>query len=517
MLEVKNLSIWLQNSKQPLQKILNDINFTISNGEVVALIGESGSGKTITALSLLRLLSRNFGYSSASQILLNDTDILNIPEHAMRKIRGADIAMIFQDPMTSLNPVLTVGKQILEILHLHRGIRGKAAYQEIMRLFEAVQLPNPVQNFYSYPHELSGGMQQRVMIAMALACKPSLLIADEPTTALDVTTQAQILTLLKDLQQQEKMAMLLITHDLAIASQLADTIMVMKSGTIVEHESGKKFFGGPKHAYSQQLLNAVPKLITTHQVTQANTAATVMQVTGLKVYFPIKNGFLRRTIGYIKAVDNIAFKLQFGKTLAIVGESGSGKTTLAKAIAGLIPQTRGSIQYIGGWHKKHSDLQIIFQNPYSALNPKLRIIDSFKDGIGVTDANIDTLLLKVGLKPEYKWRYPHEFSGGERQRLCIARALTVKPKVIICDEPTSSLDVSVQQQVLKLLLALQDEHNIAYLFISHDLKVVSGMAHDVAVMHSGKIVEYGSVMEVLTNPQHEYTKKLIAAVPLLTN
>lgn len=517
MIEVKNLSIWLQHSKQPLRKIINTINFAINKGEVVAIIGESGSGKTITALSLLRLLSINFGYSAVSQVVFNNTDILNIPEREMRKIRGADIAMIFQDPMTSLNPVLTVGAQILEVLRLHRNMHGKIAYLEVMHLFAAVQLPNPSQNFYNYPHELSGGMQQRVMIAMALACRPSLLIADEPTTALDVTTQSQILTLLKKLQQQEKMAMLLITHDLAVASQLADTIVVMKSGDIVERESCRQFFMGPKHAYSQQLLNAVQKLIIKPPIMQSNPATTIMKVTGLKVHFPIKSGLLRRTIGYTKAVDGIDFELQAGKTLAIVGESGSGKTTLAKAIVGLIPQSQGFVQYIGDWHKKHSDLQIIFQNPYSALNPKLRIIDSFKDDAAVTDTKIDALLINVGLKPDHKWRYPHEFSGGERQRLCIARALTVDPRVIICDEPTSSLDVSVQAQVLKLLLALQAEHNIAYLFISHDLKVVSNIAHNVAVMHAGKIVEYGTTFEVLSNPQHEYTKKLIAAVPLLTN
>lgn len=516
MLEVKNLSVLLQHHKLPIRKIINNINFNIAHGEVVALIGESGSGKSITALSLLRLLTRDFSYSAASQILLRGTDILNIPEYAMRKIRGADIAMIFQDPMTSLNPVLTVGAQVMEVLRLHRNIKGKPASLEVLRLFDAVQLVNPLRQFYCYPHELSGGMQQRIMIAMALACKPSLLIADEPTTALDVTTQEQILTLLKTLQQQEKMAMLLITHDLAVASQLADNIVVMKSGDIVEHASCRKFFMGPKHHYAQQLLNAVPRLITKHASVTPNASATIMKVTDLKVYFPIKSGILRRTIGYTKAIDGVDFELQAGKTLAIVGESGSGKTTLAKAVAGLIPQARGAVQYIGDWHKKHSDLQIIFQNPYTALNPKLRIIDSFKDGVGITDAKIDFLLHNVGLNPEYKWRYPHEFSGGERQRLCIARVLTVDPKIIICDEPTSSLDVSVQAQILKLLLALQAEHNIAYLFISHDLKVVSEVAHNIAVMSAGKIVEYGTTDEILNNSQHKYTQRLIAAVPRIS-
>jgi peptide/nickel transport system ATP-binding protein len=514
MIEVKDLSVWLQHPKQTAQRILSDIIFNVTKGEVVALIGESGSGKTITALSLLRLLSGNFSYSLASKIVLNGIDMLNIPEHAMRKIRGADVTMVFQDPMTSLNPVLTVGAQVLEVLKLHRKLNRKAAFQEVMRLFAAVQLPNPSLQFYSYPHELSGGMQQRIMIAMALACKPSLLIADEPTTALDVTTQAQILNLLKELQLKEDMAMLLITHDLAVASQLADRIVVMKSGEIVEQANCREFFATPKNPYSQKLLNAVPKLITEHLAQETTTP--VMKVSELKVYFPIKSGLLRRTVGYIKAVDNVNFELESGKTLAIVGESGSGKTTLAKAVAGLLPHSQGSVQYIGDWHKKHSDLQMIFQNPYASLNPKLPIIDSFKDSAGATNAAIDSLLYKVGLKPEHKWRYPHEFSGGERQRLCIARALTVNPKVIICDEPTSSLDVSVQAQILKLFLELQVEQNIAYLFISHDLKLVSAMAHKIAVMYAGKIVEYGTTYEVLTNPEHEYTKKLLAAVPRIS-
>jgi len=513
MIEINNLSVWLKDPKQPSRKIVNNISFNIPNGAIVALIGESGSGKTLTALSLLRLLPINFAYAAASKIMLNNKNLLNLPEREMRKIRGADIAMIFQDPMTSLNPVLTVGSQVLEVLALHRNIKGRSAYTEVLRLFAAVQLPNPGQHFDSYPHELSGGMQQRIMIAMALACKPSLLIADEPTTALDVTTQAQILQLLKELQQQEQMSMLLITHDLAIASQLADQIVVMRAGEIVEQNTCREFFVAPKHEYSRQLLNAVPKLIPKFSPKLPETTTPLMQVTDLKVYFPIKSGLFRRTVGYTKAVDGVDFELKSGQTLAIVGESGSGKTTLAKAIIGLIPQSQGAVQYIGGWHKKHSDLQIIFQNPYTALNPKLRIIDSLRDGVGVTSAKIDALLKQVGLSPEYKWRYPHEFSGGERQRLCIARALTVDPKVIICDEPTSSLDVSVQAQVLKLLLDLQVEHNITYIFISHDLKVVSAMAHNVAVMHAGKIVEYATCYEILTNPQHAYTKKLIAAVP----
>lgn len=531
MLEVINLSTLISNATEQWQTIVNNISFKINPGEVFALIGESGSGKSITALSLTRLLPAKAAYSKESKVLLHGQDILNLPEKDMRKIRGADIAMIFQDPMASLNPIFTVGQQIVEVLKLHRELYGRQAYIEALRLLDAVKITNPVRRLDSYPHELSGGMQQRVMIAMALACKPSLLIADEPTTALDVTTQASILALLQDLQQQEGMAMLLITHDLAIASQVANRIAVMQSGMIVEQNTSKNFFAKPQNPYSIKLLQSLPSMLQLKQI-KISAIEEILHVKDLKVYFPVKKGLFRRTVDYIKAVDGIDFNLYKGQTLALVGESGSGKSTVAKAILALLKEARGEVDYNGQnlltlskkqWLLNRHELQIIFQDPFSALNSKLRVLDSLEEGMKIQNrltpqerlAKIDALLLQVGLKPEYKWRYPHEFSGGERQRLCIARALTVDPKIIICDEPTSSLDVSVQAQVLSLLLKLQQEHNLTYLFITHDLNIVRLLAHEVAVMKEGKIVEFGKTIEVLNNPRNPYTQSLLAAVPKL--
>lgn len=531
MLEVNNLSTWIRTPQQADRQIINDISFQINPGEVFALIGESGSGKSMTALSILRILPNNASYAKNSQIVLHGQDVLNIPEKNMRKIRGGDIAMIFQDPMTSLNPIFTAGQQIVEVLRLHREMYGRLAYIEALRLLEAVNLPNPVRTFNNFPHELSGGMQQRVMIAMALACKPSLLIADEPTTALDVTTQAQILDLLRNLQKKENMSMLFITHDLGIASNIADNIAVMQTGRIVEQNTCKEFFAAPKDPYSIKLLHSLPAMLEVKPKMIANPQP-VLHVENMQVYFPIKEGLFRRTTGYIKAVDDVSFTLYQGQTLAIVGESGCGKSTVAKAVLALLPQAQGKVEYDQRnllqlppeqLRKYRSDLQIIFQDPYSSLNPKLQIVASLDEGMRIQNtltkeqryAKIDELLLQVGLLPEHKWRYPHEFSGGERQRICIARALTVDPKIIICDEPTSSLDVSVQAQVLKLLLKLQQERNLTYLFISHDLTVVNVLAHYVAVMKQGKIVESGLAQEVIQNPQNNYTKTLLAAVPRL--
>lgn len=529
MLDVANLSLWIKNTQSKYVKILNEISFSIKEGQTFALIGESGSGKSMTALSIMRLLPANAYYAPDSNILLYDQDILNKSEKDMRTVRGRDIAIIFQDPMSSLNPVYTVGAQILEVIKLHQNIKGRHAYVEVLRLLESVKIPNAVQCYNNYPHELSGGMQQRVMIAMALACKPSLLIADEPTTALDVTTQAQILSLLKDIQLKEHMAIMLITHDLAIAAQLADHIAVMQFGKIVEQNETAKFFAAPQHLYSQQLLSSFSAMFKTKAITGIESQP-ILAIKNLQVFFPIKHGLLRRTIDYKRAVDDVNLDLYYGQTLALVGESGSGKSTVAKAILALLSQARGLVEYAGhnllelnakSWHKYRADLQIIFQNPGSALNPRLRIIDSLEEGMLVLNklttaqrhAKIDSLLTHVGLLPEHKWRYPHEFSGGERQRICIARALTVDPKIIICDEPTSSLDVSVQTQVLQLLQNLQREKNLTYLFISHDLNVVRFLAQQVAVMYKGKIVEYGKTNDVLNNPQHAYTKSLLAAVP----
>lgn len=524
-----NLSLFIKNDLSNYRQIINNISFSISKGQTFALIGESGSGKSMTALSIMRLLPSNAYYTAESKILLYGQDLLNKTEKDMRAIRGAQIAIIFQDPMNSLNPIYTVGKQILEVIKLHQNIKGQRAYIEVLKLLEAVKIQDVAQCYNSYPHELSGGMQQRVMIAMALACKPSLLIADEPTTSLDVTTQAQILSLLKEIQAKSNMAMLLITHDLAVAAQLADYVAVMHAGKIVEQNSIANFFARPQDPYSQKLLNSALRMSKNKIVTEYS-AKPILSVKNLQVFFPIKRGLLRRTVGYVKSVDDVSFELYPGQTLAIVGESGSGKSTLAKAILSLFSQTLGYIEYAGDnllalnpqqRHKYSSDLQIIFQNPFSALNPKLRVIDSLEEGMLILNnltklerhKKIDSLLHEVGLMSEHKWRYPHEFSGGERQRICIARALTMDPKIIICDEPTSSLDISVQSQVLQLLQKLQYEKNITYLFISHDLNIVSFLAQKVAVMYRGKIVEHGSTDLVLTNPQHAYTKTLLAAVP----
>lgn len=525
MLEISKLTTYIS-----AVTVVDDLSLTIESGEVLALIGESGSGKSMTALSIMRLLPEKAAYSVQSKICMRGVNLLDLTEKQMRAVRGQDICMIFQDPMTCLNPVLTIGEQLLEVLNLQHTCIGRENYIEALRLLDAVKISDPVRRFDCYPHELSGGMKQRIMIAMALAGKPSLLIADEPTTALDVTTQAEILKLMIELQRKEKMSMLLITHNLAIAAQIADRVAVMQAGKIVEQNTREKFFAGPKHPYSQKLLNSLPEMLK-HTNNQNQHTETILSVRSLKVHFPIKEGLLRKTVDYIKAVDGIDFTLHAGETLALVGESGCGKTTAGKALLSLVEGASGEVIYNRqnllqlserDWRPLRSDLQIIFQDPFASLNPKLMIIDSLEEGLKLhykqrsrADrlAKIDSLLLQVGLKPEHKSRYPHEFSGGERQRICIARALTLDPKIIICDEPTSSLDVSIQAQVLTLLQDLQKQHNLAYLFISHDLTVVSLLAHRVAVMYQGSIVEHGITSEILNNPQHPYTKSLIAAVP----
>jgi peptide/nickel transport system ATP-binding protein len=530
MLKISNLSTWVKLEQRWLRAV-DDISFTIEPGEVFGLIGESGCGKSMTALSIMRLLPASAAYVGESNVGLHGKNLIDLPEKDMRTIRGGDIAMIFQDPMTCLNPVLTIGTQITEVLSLHQRLKGRECYVEALRLLEAVRIPAAVHRFNSYPHELSGGMKQRVMIAMALAGKPSLLIADEPTTALDVTTQAQILSLIREIQKQQNMALLLITHDLAVAAQMVDTIAVMRGGKIVEQNTGERFFAGPKHAYSQQLLASLPQLFSFKGNVLKQQDENILEVVNLQVHFPVRTGILRRTTGYIKAVDGVSFNLRKGETLALVGESGCGKTTIGKALLALTETATGQVKYNGmdllqlsqkKWRKIRSDLQIVFQDPFAALNPKLRIIDSLEEGLIVQGkyksktervAKIDRLLEQVGLLSEHKWRFPHEFSGGERQRLCIARALTVEPKIIICDEPTSSLDVSVQAQVLGLLQTLQVEHDLTYLFITHDLAIVSLLAHRVAVMYLGRIVESGLTKDVLSSPKHPYTQALLDAVP----
>lgn len=536
--------------------VVNDISFNVHAGESYVLLGESGSGKSMTALSIMRLLPPAASISGG-QILLGEQNLRTLPELEMRRIRGNRIAMIFQEPMTALNPVMTVGRQIDEGIQLHRGFNRKQAKELSCELLNAMKIPDPVRRHGEYPHQLSGGMKQRVMIAMALACEPDLLIADEPTTALDVTTQAEILQLLKELLSSRQMGLMLVTHDLGVAAAMADRIGVMKDGSIVEENGRNAFFTSPSHPYSQALFQALPSRSKRgHGLSRGNTSATVLaaidtknqgrpahahapnepnknllEIKNLSVHFPIKSGLLNRQTGLVKAVDNISISLQPGKTLAVVGESGSGKTTLAKAVLQLLKPTAGSICFNGTdlgqlsareLRQQRRYFQIVFQDPFSSLNPRMRIGNAIKEGMQAqniggneTERNkrVAALLNQVGLTEDSAQRYPHEFSGGQRQRICIARALAVEPKLLICDEPTSALDLSVQAQIIDLLQDLQQRLGLAYLFITHNLAVVEYLADEVMVMYQGQIVESGKVDDVLTKPSHEYTRRLLAAVP----
>ncbi|MCZ6525678.1 MAG: dipeptide ABC transporter ATP-binding protein [Gammaproteobacteria bacterium] len=517
-------------------KAVDGIDFTINKGETFVLLGESGCGKSVTALSIIRLLPSAARIMEGS-IHLYDQNLFELPEFELRKIRGNRIAMIFQEPQSSLNPVLTAGQQIGETLKQHKGIRGRAQRRQVIELLDAVGIPQPQQRIDEYPHQFSGGMKQRIMIAIALAGEPELLIADEPTTALDVTIQAQVLELLQQLQKNTGMAMLFITHDLGVASNIADHIGVMYNGKIVEKKSCKEFFSGHEHPYSQQLFDALPSKEKRNREAMGKPqrhkrqAVPILRVSDLKVHFPIKKGLFKRIVGYVRAVDGVSLEISSGETVAVVGESGSGKTTMGKGILQLFRPTEGSVVFEGEelttmsdkeLRSRRSDIQIIFQDPYSSMNPRMMIVDIIEEGMiaqGIGKdkkerlQKVDELLQQVGLETAYKFRYPHEFSGGQRQRICIARALAVEPKLIICDEPTSSLDVSVQSHILELLNELQEKLGLAYLFITHNISVVEYLAHFVAVMYQGKIVEQGLVDEVLYNPQHAYTRELLSAVP----
>lgn len=527
--------------------VVRDISFQVERGETLALVGESGSGKSMTALSIARLLPPA-AQVSAGEIKLSGRDLMQISEREMRDVRGSKIAMIFQEPMNSLNPVLTIGDQIAECVRRHQSVTRSAARQQSIELLAAVGLPAPQRNIDEYPHQLSGGMRQRVMIAIALAAQPDLLIADEPTTALDVTIQAQVLDLLKDLQSQFNMGLLFITHDLAVVKQTVDRIAVMHQGELVEHGTNEAFFASPKHAYSRALLAAIPtaqkrlqrdleqdakRVSAVAQPEAEDAAGPILSVRNLQVHFPIRGGVFRRAVDYVRAVDDVSFDLHAGKTLALVGESGCGKTTVGKAILQLLKSNQGSVQFqqrdlqtLGNedLRKIRQDLQIVFQDPYSSLNPRMLVGDILEEGMTALAVlkttqdrkrKIKLLLDQVGLPADSVLRYPHEFSGGQRQRISIARALAVEPKLIVCDEPTSALDVSVQAQVLNLLIDLQEELGMSYLFITHDMAVVSYLADEVAVMHQGQIVEQGPTEQILLQPQHHYTQKLLAAVPSL--
>jgi peptide/nickel transport system ATP-binding protein len=631
VLQIDNLETVLHTPAGPVWAV-DGATLEVSRGETFVLLGESGCGKSMTALSVMRLLPE-VGEIVGGSVRLGDIDLLLLPEVAMRTIRGKRISMIFQEPMLSLNPVMTVAAQIGEVLQHHFDLQDGATQKRILEILNLVGIPDAARCMEEYPFQFSGGMKQRVMIAMALAGKPELLIADEPTTALDVTIQAQVLELLRTLQQRDGMAILLITHDLGVAAEMAHRVAVMYAGEIVETAGREQFFRGPAHPYSRKLFASLPgkarrreglplaairgnvpplsreftgcrfaercdhawalchdvapgwvEVSAGHKVrchlfnadakqkTQAwrlknepldeqepkeshpessllssdqqSREACLLSVSALKVYFPIRKGLMKRVAGYVKAVDGVSLAIYQGKTLALVGESGCGKTTVGKGILQLIPPFAGSVQYKGvelvrlerdRLRQMRAEFQLIFQDPYSSLNPRMRIIDIIEEGMnalaveqnaGIADdvpamsgmakaARVDALLESVGLPTEAKWRYPHEFSGGQRQRIAIARALAVNPKLVICDEPTSALDVSVQAQILNLLKNLQNRLGLAYLFITHNISVVEYIADEVAVMYLGRIVERGSVDEVLENPRHPYTQALLSAVPVV--
>lgn len=603
LLRVNNLKTWFSTSRGPLRAV-DGVSFDVNKGETFALLGESGCGKSMTALSIMRLLPQPAGRVVDGSVLLGESDLLQLSESDMRAVRGGRIAMIFQEPQSSLNPVLTIGEQIIESVLCHTSLSRMQAKNRVLELLNAVGIPDPQRRYKEYPHQLSGGMKQRVMIAIALAGEPELLIADEPTTALDVTIQAQVLALLDDLQKQTGMAMLFITHDLAVVSDIADRIAVMYAGQIVEQATQERFFADPRHPYTRKLFESlprankrdqslaviegsVPSLLTefhgcrfadrcdiawdtcresvprwldddgggvrchrfdsevdqVYHVPVAKAAkitaltqtsdSGLLNVNDLQVHFPIQKGLFKRAVGSVKAVDGVTLTISGGQTLALVGESGCGKTTVGKGILQLIRPTGGSVEFGGreltSLDKKtmrglRSQIQIIFQDPYSSMNPRMVVKDIVAEGMiaqrtvatgAAREKRIDELLDKVGLPADSKNRYPHEFSGGQRQRICIARALAVNPKLIICDEPTSALDVSVQAQILNLLKDLQQSHGLAYLFITHNLSVVEYLAHDVAVMYLGRIVEHGPVADVFNKPAHPYTEALLSAAPIL--
>jgi peptide/nickel transport system ATP-binding protein len=534
---------------------VDNVSFDVMAGETLAVVGESGSGKSVTALSIMRLISSINGRVDG-EVRFDGRDILALPEHEMRALRGNAVSMIFQEPMTSLNPVLTVGQQIGEVLQYHRGLSASEAEAEAVRILERVRIPAARNRLAEYPHRLSGGMRQRVMIAIALACRPKILIADEPTTALDVTIQAQILDLIKHLQEEEGMAVLFITHDMAVVAEIADRVCVMWKGKKVEDEPATTIFAGPKHGYTKALLSAVPRLgaMKGHfrplrfPVVDPSTGAELvpsrlmpdtivaretplLRVEGLTTRFPIRGGLFGSLRGSVHAVENVSFELLKGETLALVGESGCGKSTTGRSILRLVEPTSGKVHFsgrdVGAMAKSElqtmrRQMQMIFQDPFASLNPRKTIGSAIAEPIivhgvsGRSEAEERTaaLLKRVGLQPEMAQRYPHEFSGGQRQRIAIARALALSPQLVVADEAVSALDVSVKAQVLNLMLDLQEELGLSYLFISHDMAVVERVSHRIAVMYLGEIVEIGPREEVLNNPSHPYTRKLLSAVPV---
>ena len=521
LLEIKNLGVRFGS-----YEAVRNVSFSINRGEALALVGESGSGKSVTALSILQLLPYpNASHPSGSSIQFDGQELVGAPFPLLQKIRGNKVAMVFQEPMTSLNPLHTIEKQVSEVLFLHKKMSPEAARERVLELLRLVALPNAEKRLGAYPHELSGGQRQRVMIAMALANDPELLIADEPTTALDVTIQAQILVLLKDLQKKLGMALLLITHDLGIVRRMADKVCVMQKGEIVESAPVADLFAKPQHAYTKMLLAAEPK---GDALTLADDATEILNIADVKVHFPIRKGFLRRTVDYVRAVDGISLTIRKGQTVGIVGESGSGKTTLGLALLRLISST-GRVVFLGRdisaftnaeFRLMRKSMQIVFQDPYGSLSPRMAVGDIIAEGLDLhephkdkvtRDQRIADAMTEVGLDPAMRNRYPQEFSGGQRQRIAIARAIIMKPAMVVLDEPTSALDMSVQAQIVDLLRDLQRRYGIAYLFISHDLRVVKALSHYVVVMRDGKAVEQGTATELFTHPREAYTQALLAA------
>ena len=524
LLKVENLSVaFRQDGHETL--VADRVSFEIKKGETVALVGESGSGKSVSALSILKLLPYPAASHPSGRVLFKGRDLLALSENDIRAVRGNEISMVFQEPMSSLNPLHTIERQIAEVLSVHRGLSNTAARKRVIELLADVGIPDPAARLSAYPHQLSGGQRQRVMIALALANEPDLFIADEPTTALDVTVQAQILKLLKELQRRLNMAMLFITHDLGIVKKVAERVCVMRAGKIVEQGQVAELFARPQHEYTKALIAAEPK----GEPPPPHPGAPIMVSTdNLRIWFPVRRGLLRRTIGHIKAVDGVTIAIRRGETLGVVGESGSGKTTLGLALLRLI-SSEGPIVFMGksvqglrfrAMRPLRREMQVVFQDPYGSLSPRMSIADVVGEGLRVhypnisaaeRDARVVSALQDVGIDPETRHRYAHEFSGGQRQRIAVARAMVLEPTFVVLDEPTSALDMLVQAQIVDLLRALQQKHDLTYLFISHDLKVVAALASQVVVMRHGKVMEQGLAKELFARPKTDYTRALLAA------